>query len=61
LGYDLTNYFVNLIQRYGNKFGTKISAAGSINGIQSQPLFERSSTDSGFINQRVYLGEDKAQ
>ena len=61
LGYDLTNYFVTLIQRYGNKFGTKISAAGSINGIQSQPLFERSSTGSGFINQRVYVGEDKAQ
>jgi hypothetical protein len=29
--------------------------------IQSEPLFERSSNNSGFINQRVYLGEDKVQ
>ena len=61
LGYDLTNYFVTLIQKSGSKFGKKISSTSSITGIQSQPLFERSSGNSGFINQRVYLGEDKAQ
>jgi hypothetical protein len=61
LGYDLTNYFVTLIQKSGSKFGKKISSTSSITGIQSQPIFERSSGNSGFINQRVYLGEDKAQ
>lgn len=61
LGYDLTNYFITLVHRYGSKFGAKISSTNFINGIQSQPLFERNSSNSGFINQRVYLGEDKAQ
>jgi hypothetical protein len=61
LGYDLSNYFISLIHRFGSKFGAKISSTAPINGIQSQPLFERSSSNSGFINQRVYLGEDKAQ
>jgi LysM repeat protein len=61
LGYDLSNYFISLIHRFGSKFGAKISSTAPINCIQSQPLFERSSSNSGFINQRVYLGEDKAQ
>ncbi|HJV78987.1 MAG TPA: hypothetical protein VJ602_11440, partial [Paludibacter sp.] len=61
LGYDLTNYFITYIHLYGSKFGTKISPVNSTTGIQSQPLFERGSSNSGFINQRVYLGEDKAQ
>lgn len=61
LGYDLTNYFIALIHRYGNKFGAKINQINYAPGIQSEPLFERSSSNSGFINQRVYLGEDKAQ
>lgn len=62
LGYDLSNYFIALIQKYGsNKLGTKISVPNSFVGVQSQPLFERNSANSGFINQRVYLGEDKAQ
>lgn len=61
LGYDLSNYFIALIHRYGNKFGTKISSANYTKGIQSQPLFERISNGSGFINQQVYFGEDIAQ
>ena len=60
LGYDLSTYFISLIHRYGSKFGNKISSNYSIKGIQSEPLFERNSHDSGFINQQVYLGEDKA-
>jgi len=62
LGYDLTNYFITLIHRFGSKFGSKTSF-NNLNtaGIQSQLLFERTSENSGFINQRVYLGEDKAQ
>jgi len=61
LGYDLSNYFISLIQRNEGKFGKKINSNNLIKGIQSDPLFERSSVNSGFINQRVYLGEDKAQ
>jgi hypothetical protein len=61
LGYDLTNYFINLISRYGNKYGNKIELTNLSPGIQSHPIFKRTSSDSGFINQQVYLGEDKAQ
>jgi len=59
LGYDLSTYFISLIHRYGSKFGAKINS-NSVKGIQSEPIFERNSHDSGFINQQVYLGEDKA-
>lgn len=61
LGYDLSTYFITLINRYGNKFSNKINSNNLDKGIQSQPLFERGSYNSGFINQRVYLGEDKAK
>ena len=61
LGYDLTNYFISLIHHNGNKFNNKINSNNIEKGIQSEPLFERDSNDSGFINQRVYFGEDKAQ
>jgi len=61
LGYDLTNYFITYINRFGSKFDTKIGSVHSIPGIQSQPLFERISNESGFINQRVYLSEEKTQ
>ena len=61
LGYDLLNYFITLIHHFGGKFGNKINSNSLGEGIQSEPLFERSSNNSGFINKRVYLGEDKAQ
>ena len=59
LGYDLSNYFISIIYRYGNKFIDRIGSINITNGIQSQPRFERISNESGFINQRLYLGEDK--
>jgi len=59
LGYDLSNYFISIIHRYGNKFIDKIGNISITNGIQSQPRFERISNESGFINQRLYLSEDK--
>jgi LysM repeat protein len=61
LGYDLSRYFITLIRHNGGKFGSKINSNNLEKGIQSEPLFERSSNNSGFINQRVYLGEDQAQ
>jgi len=59
LGYDLSNYFISIIHRYGNKFIDKIGNISITNGIQSQPRFERISNESGFINQRLYLSEDQ--
>jgi len=61
LGYDLTNYFISLLHISGSKFSNKINSGNFEKGIQSDPLFERSSNNSGYINQRVYSGEDKAQ
>jgi len=61
LGYDLTNYFISLLHHSGSKFSNKINSGNFEKGIQSDPLFERSSNNSGYINQRVYSGEDKAQ
>jgi LysM repeat protein len=59
LGYDLTNYFIALIHRYGPKLSNEISSFTNINGIQSQPRFEQKSSESGFINQQLYIGEEK--
>ena len=61
LGYDLSGYFISLLYRYDTKFIDKISTFNYSNDIQSQPLFERISNESGFMNQRLYLGEDKAE
>jgi LysM repeat protein len=61
LGFDLTNYFIANINRFGSKFVSKSGSLNSIPAIQSQPIFERFSTESGFINQRLYIDENKAQ
>ena len=58
LGYDLSNYFITLMKKYGNKYIDKVGSFNFSNGIQSQIQFERISNGSGFINQRLYLGED---
>jgi len=58
LGYDLSNHFITLINRFGNKFIDKMGSNKFSNGIQSQLQFERISNGSGFVNQRLYLGED---
>ncbi len=58
LGYDLTSYFISLINKYGDKFNDKVGPEFHTKWIQSQLQFERISNGSGFINQRLYLGED---
>ncbi|MEI8086445.1 MAG: LysM peptidoglycan-binding domain-containing protein [Paludibacter sp.] len=58
LGYDLSNYFITLMKKYGNKFIDKVGSFNFSNGIQSQLQFERISNGSGFVNQKLYLGED---
>jgi len=57
LGYDITNYFIALLNQYGTKFPIKMNAKVNSNYIQSQPRFERFSPKSGFVNQQLYLTE----
>ena len=59
LGYDLTWFFINAYKKYGTKFGSKFELSFPFEGIQSEPVFKRISNESGFINQQVYMGEDK--
>ncbi len=60
LGYDLTNYFIAYIHKYGTKYAAKIGTLNSITFVQSQLQFERISNESGFVNQTLYTGETKA-
>jgi LysM repeat protein len=59
LGYDLSNYFISLLNQFGNKFYNKIDTFNNPNWIQTQLQFNRISNGSGFVNQKLYLGEDK--
>ena len=59
LGYDLSDYFISLLHLYASKFSNKLNSYNYSKGIQSQPKFERTSNGSGFINQQLYIGEDK--
>jgi LysM repeat protein len=61
LGYDLSNYFIKLFNQYGTKFSTEISNFKDASGIQSQPHFERINDTAGFVNDQLYLGEEKLQ
>ena len=58
LGFDLTGYFVELMNRYGKKFTEKTASYSFTNGIQSKPRFERVGNGGGFVNQKIYLIED---
>lgn len=58
LGYDLSTYFITMIHKYGKKFTDKAGSYNFSEGIQSNPLFERISNGSGFVNQQLYLIED---
>ena len=60
LGFDLTNYFISYINKYGSKYATKIGTLKSIPYIQTELSFERNSKESGFVNQTLYTGEIKA-
>lgn len=60
LGFDLTNYFITCINKYGNKYSNKIGTLHNLAFIQSQLRFVRTSNESGYINQTLYTGETKA-
>jgi len=59
LGYDMTNYFVSGLSRFGDKFFVEVNSYNNQEGIQSQPLFEKTSKESGYVNQQLYFSEDK--
>jgi len=61
LGYDLSSYFIALLQSYGSKFNNEIDNFSYTKGIQSQIQFERISKKSGYVNQQLYLGENKSE
>ena len=60
LGFDLTNYFIAYINKFGSKYAAKIGSLNSIPFIQSQLMFERISNESGYVNQTLYTVETKA-
>ena len=55
LGYDLTNYFIAQIYRWGANFNVDKNKLPQSAGIQSQFKFERSSERSGYMNKQLYL------
>ncbi|MCL1868582.1 MAG: penicillin-binding protein activator [Paludibacter sp.] len=55
LGYDLTNCFINQLQTYGNVFAKDKKTIDYSAGVQSQFDFERTNTNSGFENQKIYF------
>ena len=61
LGYDLSNYFILLLNKYDTKFSDEISNFKEAAGIQSQLHFERINSTGGFVNDQLYLGEEKLQ
>jgi len=54
LGYDLTNYFINLIFRNGSDFTKNKLSLPVTTGIQSQFNFKRNSNNQGFVNNQLY-------
>lgn len=61
LGYDLTSCFINELNSGGSKFGLDKTSINYPAGIQSQFLFQRENTNSGFINQRLYMTNTSAE
>lgn len=57
LGYDLSTYFISLINLYGSDFTNDVSSNNNVKGLQSKPNFKSDSSRSGFINQQLYLGK----
>ncbi|MDR0371041.1 MAG: LysM peptidoglycan-binding domain-containing protein [Prevotellaceae bacterium] len=56
LGYDLTGYFIDIIDNYGTDFPSAITFYRK-KGIQSNYKFVKLSGDSGYMNQQLYLSE----
>ncbi len=57
LGYDLTNYFIDILQNKGKKYITEAKKINNGNGIQSGFSFERNSSISGIVNNQLYISE----
>jgi len=61
LGYDLLNCFISLINNFGNNFNEKYKELNYQNGLQSDFHFKKQSQFSGYINDKLYMGERKAK
>ncbi|NLO70151.1 MAG: LysM peptidoglycan-binding domain-containing protein [Porphyromonadaceae bacterium] len=60
LGYDLTTYFLSLINKNGFTFNNSTQNLNFNNGVQSNMNFRRTSRNGGFLNHKLYLIEDAA-
>lgn len=58
-GYDLTRFFINMLSDKNLNIETLLELKPYTDGIQSQFHFKRNSTNEGFINYQLYIGESQ--
>lgn len=61
LGYDLLNCFIPILKNYENNLTKKLKEITFNEGIQSDFHFKKQSEFSGYINDKLYMGERKAK
>jgi LysM repeat protein len=61
LGYDLLDCFISLLNNFGNNFNEKYKELNYQDGLQSDFHFKKQSEFSGYINDKLYMGERKAK
>jgi len=61
LGYDLLNCFIPILKNYENNLTKKLKEITFDEGIQSDFHFKKQSEFSGYINDKLYMGERKAK
>ncbi len=59
LGYDLLNYFIRLLTTEGADLDQALELEMYLEGMQSQFRFKRATTEAGFVNQQMYLGDSQ--
>ena len=59
LGYDLTGCFIQLLNQNKSEITDVKMSFSYSRGIQSQFMFERKNTNTGFVNQHIYLTEEE--
>ncbi|MBP9017234.1 MAG: LysM peptidoglycan-binding domain-containing protein [Paludibacteraceae bacterium] len=61
LGYDLMNCFISVLKNNGKNLIHKLNEINFDNGLQSDFHFKKQSQFSGYINDKLYMGERKAK
>ncbi len=59
LGYDLTNCFISAMQK--NDFDFRNKSTLRYKGVQSDFVFNRQSSEAGYVNRQLYILEDAAR